>query len=123
MFSIKTANKILNTYVKPKYMGLLYSAPTDDGTAVTFSELVGTGYARANLSISLPDATNRTIINNEIIYFPEAESDWGTATHFAIFDDKTGGEPIIYGELDSAVTISTNYVPLFRKERFRFTLS
>lgn len=123
MFSIKTANTILNQYVKPKYMGLFASAPTDDGVNVTFTELSGTGYARASLEISLSDATNRTIINDEIIYFPEAESDWGTATHFGIFDDKTGGEPIIYGELDSAVEIKTNHVPLFRKERFRFTLS
>lgn len=123
-FSIAQANSLLNSNVKGKYMGLFSSAPTDSQTdGVTFTELDGTGYARALLSTPIANAENRSITNEEIIYFPEAESNWGTATHFGIFPSKEGGVPIIYGALESAVTIQTNYVPLFRVGQFRLTLT
>lgn len=122
-FSIKTANSILNSYVKPKYMGLFSSAPSDGVSGVTFAELTGAGYARASLSVSMASAADRAITNAEIIYFPEAEANWGTATHFGIFDAKTGGEPIIYGALDTPVTVPVNYVPLFRVGQFNLTLN
>lgn len=122
-FSIKTANAILNSYVKPKYMGLFTAAPTDSSAGVTFTEISGAGYARANLSVPMANAENRAITNAEIIYFPEAEANWGTATHFGIFDAKTGGEPIIYGALDAPVTVPVNYVPLFRVGQFNLTLN
>lgn len=122
-FSVKTANTILNNYVKSKYLGLLTTAPTESASGVTFQEISGTGYARAALSIPMANAANRAITNSEIIYFPEAESNWGTATYFGIFDAKTGGEPIIYGELDAPVTVPVNYVPLFRVGQFNLTLT
>ena len=122
-FSIKTANAILNSYVKTQYMGLFTSAPSESATGVTFAELRGSGYARASLSLPVASAANKAITNAEIIYFPEAEADWGTATHFGIFDAKTGGEPIIYGALDSPVTVPVNHVPLFRVGQFNLNLN
>ena len=122
-FSINAANSILNNYVKTKYMALFSSAPSDGASGVTFTELGGSGYARAALSLAMGNAANRSITNAEIIYFPEAESDWGTATHFGIFDAKTGGQPIIYGALDAPVTVPVNYVPLFRVGQFNLTLN
>lgn len=122
-FSIKTANTILNNYVKSKYMGLFSSAPSDSAAGVTFTELGGSGYARASLSTAMASAANRAITNSTIIYFPEAESSWGTATHFGIFDSKSGGEPIIYGALDSSVAIPANYVPMFRVGQFNLNLT
>lgn len=122
-FSIKTANTILNGYVKSKYLGLLTAAPSDGASGVTFQEISGAGYARASLSQSMASAADRAITNAEIIYFPEAEANWGTATHFGIFDAKTGGEPIIYGVLDAPVTVPVNYVPMFRVGQFNLTLN
>lgn len=122
-FSIKTSNAILNNYVKTKYMGLFSAAPSEGTNGVTFTELNGNGYARAALSLAMGNAENRAITNAEIIYFPEAEANWGTATHFGIFDAKTGGEPIIYGALDAPVTVPINYVPLFRVGQFNLTLN
>lgn len=122
-FSTKAANAILNSYVKTKYMGLFSSAPSDSASGVTFTEISGGGYARASLSLPMASAENKSITNAEIIYFPEAESNWGTATHFGIFDAKTGGEPIIYGALDTPVTVPVNYVPLFRVGQFNLTLN
>lgn len=123
-FSIAQANSLLNSNVKGKYMGLFSSAPTDSQTdGVTFTELSGAGYARTLLSQPIKNAENRSITNDEIIFFPEAESNWGTATHFGIFNSKESGQPIIYGALESAVTIQTNYVPLFRVGQFRLTLT
>lgn len=123
-FSIAQANSLLNSNVKGKYMGLFSSAPTDSQTeGVSYTELGGAGYARVLLSAQLPNAENRSITNEEIIYFPEAESNWGTATHFGIFPSKEGGQPTIYGALESAVTIQANYVPLFRVGQFKLTLT
>lgn len=123
-FSIAQANSLLNSNVRGKYMGLFSAAPTDSQAyGVTFTELAGAGYARANLSTAFDAASNRALSNTEIIYFPEAESSWGTATHFGIFDAKTGGKPIIYGALSDEVAIQANYVPLFRVGQFNLTLT
>ena len=122
-FSIKNANKILDAELSSKYMGLFREAPSDDGTHVTYQEVTGTGYARAPLSLAMDRADKGSITNKEIIYFPEAESAWGKATHFGIFDRKTEGEPTIFGALTAPVDIKPNYVPLFRAEQFKLTLT
>lgn len=52
--------------------------------------------------------------NSQIIFFNEALSDWGTLTHFALFDSEDSTTPYLYGELDSSVTIDEGYIPIFR---------
>lgn len=57
--------------------------------------------------------------NQEIIYFPEAETGaGGTAVGFGLFSTKTGGDPYMWGELKSNVTINQYSVPMFRANDF-----
>ena len=58
--------------------------------------------------------TNGKIMNNQIIYFPEATDDWGTVTHFGLFTSASGGTPFLWGALSEPVNIPAGYVPLFR---------
>lgn len=123
-FSKQTANTILRNNTVGKYVALFTAAPTDTGTTVTFSEVSGGSYARAKLTQdNMDNASMGSIQNRDLIFFPEATASWGTVTHFGIFDVATGGQPLIYGELTSSVTISANYVPLFRAGMFRLTLA
>lgn len=110
------------------YMGLSSTIPSSDGS--NFTEPSGGGYARTLVGISTQSATqvmstpeNGTTSNEEIIYFPEATSSWGTLSYFGLFASETGTEPLIYGALTSSVTVGANYVPLFRVGNFSLTLS
>lgn len=53
--------------------------------------------------------------NQEIVYFPEAETGaGGTAIGFGLFKSRTGGTPYLWGELKTNPTINKNSVPLIR---------
>lgn len=57
--------------------------------------------------------------NQEIIYFPEAETGaGGQAVGFGLFAAKEGGTPYLWGELKTSVPINQNSVPMFRIEDF-----
>ena len=61
--------------------------------------------------------------NQEIIYFPEAETGaGGTAVGFGLFSAQTGGNLYLWGELKSGVTISQYSVPMFRADGFMLKL-
>lgn len=73
-----------------------------------------------------------TVQNSKIIMYPEIDQNaWGTIKGFGIFEtqEKGAGRPIIWGPLKDAsgaiteVVTQSNYVPLFRKEQFKITLS
>lgn len=118
-FTDASVTAILNSYCKG-YIGLLTSAPSDP----EYSEISGTGYARVNISSIMHNTSARVLENDaDIIYFPEAESAWGTATYFAIFGSSEGGTMKCYGALDSSVSITANTVPLFRVGKLKFTLN
>lgn len=110
------------------YMGLSSTIPSSDGS--NFTEPSGGGYARTIVGIDGQSATqlmstpeNGTTSNEQIIYFPEATSSWGTLSYFGLFARETATEPLIYGALTSSVTVGANYVPLFRVGNFSLTLS
>ena len=65
---------------------------------------------------------NGSVSNTDIIFFPEATGSWGTITHFGLFTQASGGQLIVYGALTSPITVSANYVPLFRAGNFTLTL-
>ena len=56
--------------------------------------------------------------NDNIIYFPEATSNWAAVVGWGLFGSASGGTPLFYGNLSTAVTVQQNYVPMFRKENF-----
>lgn len=61
-----------------------------------------------------------TIKNQEIIYFPEAETGaGGTVVGYGLFSAPTGGTPYQWGELKTPMPINQNSVPMFRIDNFK----
>ena len=110
-FSGYWENKILNhifgkgSYTPPTiYVGLSTADPTDDGSGLT--EPSGNGYTRIQTSASdWNAASNGSLDNAGDITFTQATGDWGTITHFALFDAVTAGNMLAYGELSQSKVI------------------
>lgn len=82
------------------YLGLSSTAPSLDGSNVT-EPGEGTGYARVQLtSLSVP--INGVVTNDAAIDFAESTAEWGTMTHFVIYDALTEGNLLMYGELSAS---------------------
>lgn len=103
-------NKLLDhvlrntAYTSPTtvYVALFTAAPGEAGGG---TEVSGGGYARQAVTFSAPSAGSTS--NSADITFPTATADWGTITHFAIFDASTGGNMLYYGQLTSSVTVNS----------------
>jgi hypothetical protein len=110
-------NKIIDhlfrtgAWAKPTalWIALFTGAPSDAGLG---SEVTGGGYARVNLA---PSDTNwratqggttgpssgsgGMTANVLVISFPAPSANWGTVSHFGIFDAPTGGNLLIWDAL------------------------
>ena len=111
-FSDYWENKILDhifgkgSYTPPTiYVGLSTADPGDDGTGL--SEPSGNGYARVQTAASdWNSASGGSLDNAEVIEFSEATGDWGTVTHFALFDTASGGNLLAHGSLSQSKSIA-----------------
>jgi len=108
------------------YVALFTVAPGETGGG---TEVSGGGYARVavpNDSVNwdllpagatdanLDGVADDAIIKNKLdIVFPQATVDWGTVTHWGLFDAATGGNLWIYAPLTTAVTITASSTPKF----------
>lgn len=94
------------------YVALSSTTPTNAGG--NFTEPVGNGYAReliANNKTTFTAAAvggfGRQVSNAIAISFPPASGgNWGTMTHFGLYDAPTGGNLLDWGPLTPAVTIN-----------------
>jgi hypothetical protein len=97
------------------YVGLFTSAPSDAGGGTEVST-IGTGYARQQLNPSNANwegthgsntgnssGTNGQVRNSVALVFPDPLVDWGTVTHFAIFDQ--AGNMLFYGQFNVAKVV------------------
>jgi len=90
------------------YIGLFTSAPSDSsaGTEVSGS---GTAYERVQIGStgqgSFNAAAGGEIDNDAEFRWADALADWGTITHVGLFDAATGGNLLVYGQLQSSVVI------------------
>jgi len=128
-FSNYWENKILDhvfmkqAYTQPSYIYVALSRadPGEDGSGI--DEPSGNGYARVETSGN--DWTNASgghIENANDIEFPEATGDWGTITHFALFDASSGGNMLAYGSLSQSKTIGTGDTAKFKAGDLDVTL-
>lgn len=85
------------------YLGLSSTAPNLDGTGAT-EPATSAGYKRVELT-SLSEPANGVVTNDATIDFDESTADWGTMTHFVIFDSETGGNLLMYGALSVSRTV------------------
>jgi len=106
------------TYI---YVALSTADPGEDGSGI--SEPSGNGYARVQTSgDDWNAAANGHIDNANDITFPEATGDWGTITHFALFDAATDGNMLAYGSLSQSKTIGSGDTAKFKAGDLDVTL-
>lgn len=82
------------------YLALFTTDPTDVGVG---NEVTGGAYERQQIGFDAP--VNGTTQNSADIWFPVATTDWGTITHFGIYDAPTGGNLLIHDPWNAAKQI------------------
>lgn len=114
----------------------LHTAATTDAGGGT--EVTGGSYARvavtANLtnwsgtqsagSTAASSGTGGVSSNNGAITFPAPTANWGSVTHFAIWDASSGGNMLIHGALGTAKTVNNgDAAPSFAAAQLGITLA
>jgi hypothetical protein len=135
-------NKIIDhlfrtgTFAKPAalWIALFTAAPSDLGGG---TEVVGGGYLRVNLApldtnwkatqggtSGASSGTGGLTANAVQITFPAPTANWGTATHFGIFDAASAGNLLIWDALTAARTIlNGDPAPSFAIDALQITVS
>jgi len=105
---IKLLDHVLKTtpYTVPTniYVALSTADPLDTGAGI--AEPVGASYARVVMD-SWNAAASRATANTNQITFAQAEQDFGTITHWAIYDAITGGNFLAHGSFEASKTCPT----------------
>lgn len=84
------------------YVGLFTAAPGEAGGG---TEVSGGAYARQAVTFIAP--VDGATENSADVTFPVAMANWGTITHFAIFDALTVGNMLYHGTLTTARTVNS----------------
>jgi hypothetical protein len=90
------------------HFALFTAAPSDTGGG---TEVTGGSYARiakTAASQGFSAATTGVATNSAEIDFGTASANWGTVTHFGIFDDPTAGNLLGWGALVTPKTINSS---------------
>ena len=105
------------------YIGLFTGDPTDSGSGA--NEVSYSGYARQQITFSQPAAMENGIgfSNTADITFPISPSAAGTITHIAVFDTLSGGNMLIYGELEESQDIESQEAPVIVAGEAKWWLS
>lgn len=98
------------SFTKPTglHVALFTAAPGEAGGG---TEVTGGSYARVNLAPgdanwAATSGGNGTTSNAAAITFPAPTANWGTVTHWGVFDASTGGNLLIYAALTVSKTIN-----------------
>jgi len=106
------------TFSKPTtvYVALFTAAPSDAGGG---TEVSGGSYARVQVgpadaswnatqggTTGASSGTGGLTDNAADVTFPTPSANWGTVTHFGIFDASTGGNLLIHGALTTSKTVN-----------------
>lgn len=76
------------------YVALFTTAPGEDASG---TELSGNGYTRQSAAFTAP--TSGATSNNADVSFTASGGNWGTVTHFALFDAASNGNMLFHGAL------------------------
>ncbi len=89
------------------YVMLCKSTILDASTGTTApGQVSGGAYARVQCD-SWDAASGGATANTNVVTFPQATSNWGTITDFAIVDNATGGNIYAYGKLTTPKNVQT----------------
>lgn len=91
-----------SAYTSPAavYLGLFTAAPGEAGGG---TEVSAGGYARQAVTFGAP--SDGATDNTGALTFGPASASWGTVTHFAIFDNSSGGNMLLYGSLAASKAV------------------
>lgn len=108
------------SYTTPSvvYAALFTTDPTDAGTG---TEVSGGSYARKAITFGAP--SNGASTNSAAVEFDQATGNWGTITHFGIYDASSSGNLLYHGALTSSKTIETGDVFKFAISNISVTLA
>jgi hypothetical protein len=106
------------TPTKPTVLGvaLFTAAPSDSGGG---TEVSGGSYARVDVPPSdsnwaATSGSNGLTSNLSDITYAAPTANWGTVTHFAVFDATTGGNMLYHGALTASKVINSgDAAPVF----------
>ena len=117
------------------YIGVSTTTPTISAGKISgFTEPdPSTGYVRTRLGIGENSATwvmdaaaNSEIANGtNFVFFDEAASGvggFGTITWFGLFSAKSGGQPLVAGQLLNSVTVNEGNVLIFRPNNLKISM-
>jgi hypothetical protein len=121
-FTTYTEEKIVNWMVGDSdmplahsnvYVALHTSDPTNSGEN---NEVTASSYSRVSTAASTDwDITSNTFENLIDIEFPEAQEDWGSITHFTLWDGPDATDnALAWSALDRDREITTGDAPVFR---------
>ena len=99
--------------VPDKYVALCTATVDDTKTGTTITEPGAGAYARVICSTWDDCAGAGVTENSQAITFPQATTDWGKITDFAICDAATTGELLAYGTLTVSKSVQTGDTPKF----------
>ncbi|MCA1570847.1 MAG: hypothetical protein LC798_11120 [Chloroflexi bacterium] len=116
------------SFTKPTglYVALFTAAPSDSGGG---TEVSGGSYARVQVGPSDAtwtgaSATSGLTDNAADVTFPAPTANWGTITHFAIFDAATAGNLLIHGALTTSRVVNNgDQAPKFAAGALDVTLA
>lgn len=108
------------SYTSPStvYAALFTSDPTDAGSG---TEVSGGSYARKAITFGSP--SNGVSTNSAAVEFDQATDNWGTVTHFGIYDASSSGNLLFHGALTTSKVIETGDVFKFASASVSVTLA
>lgn len=103
------------------YIGLSSTAPNISGGNVT-EPLSNSGYKRVKLE-NLSEPTDGVITNEQAISFDESTANWGTMSHFVIYDALEAGNLLMYGTLSTHRNVEAATIVTIKANSLTLTLS
>jgi hypothetical protein len=107
-------NKVLDhalgttSYTAPSavYVGLFTADPTDTGA--TTDEISGNGYSRQTITFDAASSGSATgpASGAGAVEFTASGGNWGSITHFGVFDASTAGNMLYKGALSTSKTVT-----------------
>jgi len=90
------------TMPAPVYVGLATNSLGDDNSG---TEVSAAGYTRKPITFN--SAATGSTTNDSVVEFDPALANWGSVSHFGIFDAANGGNLLIHGAFQVSKTIET----------------
>lgn len=103
------------------YIGLSSTAPNISGGNVT-EPLTNSGYKRVKLE-NLSEPTDGVITNEQPISFDESTANWGTMSHFVIYDAIESGNLLMYDALSTPRNVEAATIVTIKANSLTLTLS